>query len=244
MRPLSAHDIVRVWELGQQRPSWQRALLLLASAFSNVKLAELACLSIGRRNSYLFALRERMLGPTLDAFVECPKCFEATNFRVAISDVCRGDPSRPVEHGYTMIAEGVEIRFRPLNSQDLAAAAECDGVFSARRLLVKRCVLAAYFNGSALTVDGLPEPVVGALADELADRDPQAEVRLNLDCLTCGHNWSTNLDIASFFWSEISAWAQRLLREVCTLASAYGWREGEILSMTAARRQVYLDRMN
>ena len=48
-------------------------------------------------------------------------------------------------------------------------------------------------------------------------------------------------DIASFFWSEIHSWAQRALREVATLARAYGWREADILSMSARRRQAYLE---
>jgi len=48
-------------------------------------------------------------------------------------------------------------------------------------------------------------------------------------------------DIVSFFWSEICVQAKRLLREVHILARAYGWREADILSMSAARRQLYLE---
>jgi len=48
-------------------------------------------------------------------------------------------------------------------------------------------------------------------------------------------------DIASFFWAEICVQAKRLLREVHTLARAYGWREMDILSMSPARRQFYLE---
>ena len=40
---------------------------------------------------------------------------------------------------------------------------------------------------------------------------------------------------------EIHAWAKRTLREVHTLASAYGWSEREILSMSAVRRALYLE---
>ncbi|HEX2516118.1 MAG TPA: phage baseplate protein, partial [Chloroflexota bacterium] len=35
--------------------------------------------------------------------------------------------------------------------------------------------------------------------------------------------------------------ARRLLREVHTLARAYGWREAEILALPGRRRQTYLD---
>jgi hypothetical protein len=45
----------------------------------------------------------------------------------------------------------------------------------------------------------------------------------------------------TFFWSEISAEARRLLLEVHNLASAYGWSESDILSMSALRRRYYLE---
>jgi hypothetical protein len=55
------------------------------------------------------------------------------------------------------------------------------------------------------------------------------------------HSWDVLFDIVSFFWAEIGAWAQRLLREVHALASAYGWREADILALSAWRRRQYLD---
>jgi hypothetical protein len=47
-------------------------------------------------------------------------------------------------------------------------------------------------------------------------------------------------DVAEFLWREIDAWAKRVLEEVHTLASAYGWAQGEILSLSAARRRRYV----
>jgi hypothetical protein len=48
-------------------------------------------------------------------------------------------------------------------------------------------------------------------------------------------------DIVSFLWTEIAAEAKRLLREVHILASAYGWREADIFSLSPLRRQFYLE---
>ena len=53
--------------------------------------------------------------------------------------------------------------------------------------------------------------------------------------------WRAVFDIVTFFWSEIEAWACRILREVHILASAYGWCERDILALTSARRQFYLE---
>ena len=75
----------------------------------------------------------------------------------------------------------------------------------------------------------------------MARRDPQAEVLLDLDCPACNHRWQILFDIASFFYAEVSAYAKRLLREVHTLARRYGWREADILSMSTARRQFYIE---
>jgi predicted DNA-binding transcriptional regulator AlpA len=75
----------------------------------------------------------------------------------------------------------------------------------------------------------------------MAAADPLADIRLGLICPACGHAWQVLFDIVTFFWSEIDAWARRTLREVHALARAYGWREAEILALTARRRQHYLE---
>jgi hypothetical protein len=48
-------------------------------------------------------------------------------------------------------------------------------------------------------------------------------------------------DIISFFWTELDSLARRLLQDVHVLAKAYSWREADILSMSATRRQFYLE---
>jgi hypothetical protein len=81
--------------------------------------------------------------------------------------------------------------------------------------------------------------VIESLIERIAERD-QAEIRIALTCPDCGYRWNELFDIVSFFWTEIDAWARRLLREVHVLASAYGWNEHDILSLSPVRRQIYL----
>jgi hypothetical protein len=64
---------------------------------------------------------------------------------------------------------------------------------------------------------------------------------VGLTCPECGHSWETVFDIVTFLWSEVTAYARRLLHEVATLAHSFGWRESEILELTAARRRHYLE---
>jgi hypothetical protein len=102
-------------------------------------------------------------------------------------------------------------------------------------------VLEVHRDGVALANKELSADLMTVLAQQMAECDPQAEILLNLTCPACNHYWQILFDIVAFFWSEISVQAKRLLHEVHTLARFYGWREADILAMSAVRRQFYLD---
>ena len=80
-----------------------------------------------------------------------------------------------------------------------------------------------------------------ALGNRMAELDVLAEVRFALNCPQCRHVWPDTLDVVSFFWSEVSVRAKRLLHEVHLLARAYAWSEAGILAMSDRRRQYYLN---
>src|SRR4029077_7426777 len=134
-----------------------------------------------------------------------------------------------------------EISFRLLNSSDLATLVPGDDLAVQKRRLVQRCVLKAKCNGQFVAADQLGDDTVTALSERMAERDAQGDVKLALTCPLCSHRWDAQLDITSFVWSEIHAWAVRLLRDVHVLASAYGWREADVLAMSPWRRQAYLE---
>jgi hypothetical protein len=96
-------------------------------------------------------------------------------------------------------------------------------------------------NGNKGAVAELSEEAITQVAERMSEREPEAEVMLNFACPSCGYESQSMLDIASFIWTEIAAQAQRLLREIHLLASAYGWREADLLAMSARRRQAYLE---
>ena len=239
MRSLSAHDLLEVWEVGEDRHPIDRALILLAAACPELTWNELAALSVGERDARLLALRERTSGPRLSGFAECPRCAERLEFDVAVSDLRVATDSDAADEPWEMVVGDLELRFRLPDSRDLAAAAGCEDKDKAHDLLVQSCVLQASRGGES--VAELPAEATIRLAWQIAERDPQAEVMLDLRCPTCDHTWQALFDIVAFFWAELAAQARRLLREVHTLARAYGWRETDILSMSARRRQFYLE---
>ena len=238
MRALSANDIVQIWEWGQDKHPVDRALALLALACPELAPEQLQSLTIGQRNSRLLALREKTLGPTLKGFAECAQCGTSLEFAVEVGAIRRPEVAA---QAYSLQVDGLTLRFRPLNSLDLAAIVGLAEVGAARRCLIERCLLQATQDGQPLSAAELPESALAALVDALTEHDPQSETRFHLTCAACGHGWSTLFDIVSFFWTELDGRARRLLAEVHALARAYGWREADILAMSEARRHFYLE---
>jgi hypothetical protein len=129
------------------------------------------------------------------------------------------------------------VDFRLPNSRDLFAVARKPS----REGLLQRVILGASRDGEGVAFSELPEALLAQLEEALEEADPQADVRFNLTCASCGNRWQVPFDIVSFLSSELEGWAIRLLREVHILARAYGWSQAEILNMTAWRRHCYLE---
>ncbi len=241
MRTLSAAQIIQVWEVGQKQHPVDQGLTLLSVACPEKTVDELAALPIGVRDSYLLSLRELTLGPQLEGFTTCPQCGERLEFQFQAEDIRLEAQSDYQVAPYTIEVEGIEVQFRLPTSQDLAAIAHCQAEQEADTLLWQRCILQASDNGVSVTRDALSPSVIDQVAEQMVTVDPQAEVLLPLICSACQHQWHSLFDILSFFWKELDAQAKRLLREVHALAQFYGWREADILAMSALRRQHYLE---
>jgi hypothetical protein len=237
MRALSASDIVKVWEVGQDRHPVDRALCLLGAAFPEAPWRELAALPVGRRDAALLALREQSFGGTLEGRASCPACASDLELSAAIADL--HTPPPPLVD--TLATEGFELRFRLPDSLDLAAVARFRDPRAARAELLRRCVMEARRGDTPVPPEALPEPVVAQLSALMAEQDPQAEVLFDLTCPACGRDFQAPLDIVSFLWTELSAEAARLLGDIHTLARAYHWREADILAMSSRRRRAYLE---
>ncbi|MEP7343059.1 MAG: phage baseplate protein [Acidobacteriota bacterium] len=241
MRPLTASDILKVWEQGEAQPAIERALTMLAVACPELDYAELAALDIGGRDARLFELRELTFGPRMDGFTACGHCQERLEFMFDLEAFKHRSSALSNREEFEFETDGWALHFRLPDSHDLAAVGTCEDVANARRLLAERCVLQASRNGDVIAA--LSDDAVTQLARRIGECAPEAEVLLDFACPSCGHEWQSLFDIAAFFWTEIAAQAKRLLREVHLLASAYGWREAEILAMSARRRQAYLEMM-
>jgi uncharacterized protein (UPF0212 family) len=213
-----------------------RALGLLRAACPDTGFDALAGLSIGQRDVLLLRLRQHTVGADFTGIAECPDCGEPIEMVLRAADLLGGEPLTEI----AVSLDGYELRLRPPNSRDLAAASHPDTA-RARIELLEQCLMEARYRGAPALAAALPEAVVEEAERRLGEADPNSDIRIAAACPACGAEQRMTFDIVAFFWREIDAWSHRMLREVHTLASAYGWGEEEILALGPVRRQCYLD---
>jgi hypothetical protein len=211
-----------------------------AAASDDAARDDLARLPLGTRDALLLELRERTLGAEMGAWVFCPCCGVTIDFTIDVEDVRGPAPAGPLVDRLAA-ADGWEVELRLADSDDLAVASRAATVEEARGRLVERCVVAAWHDGEPVAAAELPEEALAAVAARMEELDPQAERPLALHCPHCGERWLALFDVASFFWEEVRAQAQRLLYDIHVLARYYGWSEREVLALTPLRRQFYLE---
>jgi len=240
MRPVDEADLLALWEAGEARPAVDRALLLLDAASPEAGIDALARLTVGERDAALLEIRERLFGARLVGVSHCPACGTETEQSFSVDDV---RVPEPVAHPRFVSVEssGRTTRYRLPDSEDLASIAGSADVHAARIRLVERCLMRDGDPPSGMLA--LDDAELEYIAGRMADSDPQADVVIAVTCPSCSEQWSESFDILSFLWTELDAWASRVLDDVHRLASAYGWSESDILAMTSSRREAYLSRI-
>jgi hypothetical protein len=255
--------LLSIWELGSSQPPVQRGLGLLATAWPERSIDDWAQQPIGRRDNALLQLRERLFGTGLEGLVACPQCDERVELAFSTTDLhvdngAAGGADGASDSGtgsdtpIQIEAEGYAVTCRLPNSLDVLVSATLPAP-QQRAALLQRCVISAVRSSDDLAIDGvaaeatdvpviaMPETLVTTLAERLAAADPQAAMELALSCPGCRHQWSVAFDILTYLWGELEDWAQRLLLDIHAIASAYGWSERDILTMSPRRRRMYLD---
>lgn len=237
MRPISAADLLDVWEWGLTHTQPERALALLAAVCPEQPVDELAGKPIGQRNVALLSLRESLFGSELALLTVCPQCAESLEMQVPIAALTANAGATDDNEGYqTLEANGASVRFRLPNSLDLLVASTSA---DPRGVLIERCLETPH-DDTELQPASLPTEIETSLVAKMQMLDPLANVSFALRCPSCETAWDTQFDIVSYLWTEIEAWAHRTLREVHWLASIYHWREADILGLGQWRRQAYL----
>lgn len=226
MQAIPAGRLLDGWDSGRLQHPLHRALTLLRLAEPDQTIDSLAGLTIGERDRRLVALRRRLFGGAFEASATCARCHATLEVTFAADQlVAGGDPPATVD----VVVDGRTIALRQPNTGDLldALAEEPERRVTA---LLERCA-----------EPDVPESARDHVQEHMADIDPMALVEMQLTCPECRNEWMVAFDIASYLWAEVSDRAMRLLRDVNTLARAYGWSEADILTLAPRRRQMYLE---
>lgn len=239
MKVPSASELLQVWEQGVAKKPIQQALYLLSAACPELSMEDhLAKLTMGQRDRLLLILREWLFGSQINCVAQCPQCQTELEVDFNIHDIWAAwvDSEHCVQ---TLTLDSYKVSFRLPNSLDIIAAAEAK--VDAQQHLLESCLLHTYFGQAECAVSQLPATVKTAIVEQMAKVDAQADIEIQLTCPECSKQWAASFDIVTFLWRELHNWAGRTLREVHQLASAYSWREADILAMSATRRQLYLE---
>lgn len=234
MTNTGAAELLATWETGLDRAPAGRALLLHRTARPDLDGTALPALPVGEREADLFALRRALFGDRMQVRLECADCGADMEF-----DLDAGEFALRAHDREVSVSEGEwRVRFRLPGVADLTAAARSA---DPRAALLAGCVVSAERDGTAVAAGELPAAVQRRIAEAAEAADPGADLALNVTCPDCGQGTRAELDIASYLWTELDAWARDVLLDVHLLATAYGWSEPEILALSPLRRRYYLE---
>jgi hypothetical protein len=226
----------------------ERANALLERCLDEDDAAALvSSLVAGDREALLLQLRRLTLGETLDCVLSCPDpgCGERMELELPIGDLLvEAYPDVQPTYEIAVVTEDPPLvaRFRLPTVADLRAATATGGgdTDAVVRDLLTRCVTIVPAGQDVIGGDRLDDGARELVATAMAERDPQAEIELDLACPACGTSFSVVFDTSTFLLQELDARAARVLEEVHALAFHYHWSEREILAMAPTRRERYL----
>jgi hypothetical protein len=233
MRALSGSDCLILWESGAGLHPLDQGLLLLGAALPDAPEADVADWPLGKRNTALAQLRCLSFGPRLLGSTACSRCHDQLEVEIDGQWLAGEGSDRTRASEEPIVVNGQS--FRLLTTRDLARAAQEADIRLGSVRLAESCCLE---DGQSTEWS---DEDLDQIGKNLAMADPMAEIRLALRCPECENEWEEDLDIVSFLWCEIEARARRLLFEIHTLASAYGWTETDILALSDRRRALYFE---
>jgi hypothetical protein len=252
LRPLAGRDEIFVLQQGSALSPAARTTAVLARCLcrlgpvSTVTSEIARSLSIGDREALLLHLRRLTLGEKMSCVFRCPACAEKLDLELEVSELLLPPYAHASDVHETSVRSddaSYRVRFRLPNGadQERAATLVASAPQSAAELILQHCIHEIVDEQAGEPVQPIPAPVADALADKMAELDPQAEILLDQRCPVCGVSFRTPFDIADYFYQEICARESDLHREIHLLAFHYHWSERDILRLTRRRRLRYLD---
>jgi hypothetical protein len=225
--------------------------LLRVGDLAPVDEALTRALTVGDRSFLLLRLREATFGPDVALVAHCawPDCGEKVDVAFRIPDVPVREQAAPGPvHEMTLSPEAAPdaptpadrvVHFRlPTGADQEACAALLDvNPAAALRALLDACLLRAD-GGGATELTPLARAEIEAAMAAVAG-GPALTMRAG--CPRCRRGFDIPFDVPDFFFGEVAASADLLLRQVHYLAFHYHWAEAEILDLPREKRLRYVE---
>lgn len=219
MAGVSPATLLASWTEGGREPYGKRLAQLLETGGAT-KIEED---TLGERNCRLLRLHGSLGGRPLEANVACQRCAADNEFVVPATAVLATPPPKRDERVIVRVGWR-SLTFRLPRMKDIEGP---------REAIAERCRLSGEGRLSKAAIERL-----GRSFEEL---DPAANIIVRLSCSGCGGEIAASVDVASFVGRELDRIVKRLVGEIDTIASAYGWNEGEILALPPRRRRLYAE---
>jgi hypothetical protein len=240
MHALNASELLDIWDSGRSVSPSCRSLLLLGAVYPDER-ESLPGLPLGEITARLLKVRARLFGSVLTCVTTCDVCKTIVETEVGIDELLGDEPThQDGESLFHSIRQGdIAFNFRLPTISDLL---EVDRVKSINaKQFARRLICGTIGNSENVEIEDLSQDMIEAMEKQISELDPLAQIELRISCPECGNRWAEPLHMIDYLWLEISHLAKRLLLEVVQLASAFGWREQEILALTPERRRSYLE---
>lgn len=240
VRPLNGDD--EMW-LAEETRHWKtphRVTGLLSRCVRRmgdepVTAQRIRALTLGDREALMLHLRRITFGDAFSALSRCPSCSERMDLDLSVKGLLTGSYPHAAP-AYEFDLSGRMIRFRLPAGEDLEAAAVAPDPGAGGAAILRRCIFDSH--------EPLDEGIADAIGNRMAELDPQAVIRLNINCPGCKVRFESLFDPGGYLLAEIDLRRGNLLRDVHALAFHYHWSEESILSLSRHRRRQYLNLIN
>lgn len=224
---ISPATLVALWDPAGLEPPHRRLTALLGA----IEGADaIGGDTLGGRNRRLLLFHRALDGAPLEAHVKCAHCAVDNEFALPADAILAG-PAPDPEARIRIRIDGRTLAFRLPRMHDIELACDETGADLVGAVL-ERC----------LTSGGGPIPATAALRLErkFESLDPAANIVVTISCSGCAKPIAASVDPASFVARELDRIVDLLLRDIDTIASAYGWDEAAILALPLERRRRYV----
>lgn len=249
IRELNGHDEQLLASSNNFYPPFKTSLLLeKVTKFNNVPpdfdiLQIIRNLPIGDRIALILHLRKITIGSILHCTIKCPHCKDNLSIDLPVDSILQPPKNNP-QTTYTIDIEGYTLEIKPINGSDLETVTLINQNTTTPNNLSETLLRACITSSQPILPYNLSPQFQEQLGTKLSEIDPQADLTLNINCLSCKKAFKTTLDIEDFFFQEITSRYHLLEREIHWIAFHYHWSEKTILSLPTSKRKRYVELIN